>query len=75
MENVPFSIMKRDGQNVRFSLDKIMNAIIKAFQSVNEPVDLEKISKILTHLDIHNNIKVEDIQNRFHNFPRIIKMY
>ena len=64
MENVPFSIMKRDGQNVRFSLDKIMNAIIKAFQSVNEPVDLEKISKILTHLDIHNNIKVEDIQNQ-----------
>ena len=64
MENVPFSIMKRDGQNVRFSLDKIMNAIIKAFQSVNEPVDLEKISKILTHLDIHNNIKVEDIENQ-----------
>lgn len=64
MENVPFSITKRDGQNVRFSLDKIMNAIIKAFQSVNEPIDLEQISKILVHLDIHNNIKVEDIQNQ-----------
>ena len=64
MENVPFSITKRDGQNVRFSLDKIMNAIIKAFQSINEPVDLEKISKILTHLDIHENITVENIQNQ-----------
>ena len=64
MENVPFSITKRDGQNVRFSLDKIMNAIIKAFQSINEPVDLEKISKILSHLDIHENITVENIQNQ-----------
>ena len=48
MEIVPFSITKRDGQQVRFSLDKIMNAIIKAFQSVNEPVDLASLSKIIT---------------------------
>ena len=41
-----------------------MNAIIKAFQSVNEPVDLGVISKVLAHLDIHEGIKVEDIQNR-----------
>ena len=64
MENVPFSITKRDGQQVRFSLDKIMNAIIKAFQSVNEPVNLSALSNILTHLDIHDNITVEDIQNQ-----------
>ncbi|MBQ6308346.1 MAG: anaerobic ribonucleoside-triphosphate reductase [Prevotella sp.] len=48
----------------RFSLDKIMNAIIKAFNSVEEPVDLGCISKILNHLDIHEGIKVEDIQNQ-----------
>ena len=47
-----------------FSLDKIMNAIIKAFESVNETTDLGVISKILSHLDIHNDIKVEDIQNQ-----------
>ena len=64
MEQVPFSITKRDGQQVRFSLDKIMNAIIKAFDSVNEPVDLTQLSKILAHLDIHENITVEDIQNQ-----------
>lgn len=64
MENVPFSITKRDGQQVRFSLDKIMNAIIKAFQSVNHPVDLSCLSKILTHLNIYENITVEDIQNQ-----------
>ena len=61
---VPFSITKRDGQQVRFSLDKIMNAIIKAFQSVEEPVDLSTLNKIITHLDIHDGITVEDIQNQ-----------
>ena len=64
MEQVPFSITKRDGQHVRFSLDKIMNAMIKAFQSVGEDVDLSSLSKIITHLDIHENITVEDIQNQ-----------
>lgn len=64
MEIKNFSITKRDGAKVLFSLDKIMNAIIKAFESVNETTDLGVISKILSHLDIHNDIKVEDIQNQ-----------
>ncbi len=64
MESAQFTITKRDGKKEKFSLDKIMNAIIKAFQSVNEPVDLGVISKVLAHLDIHEGIKVEDIQNR-----------
>ena len=64
MENNLFSITKRDGEKVRFSLDKIMNAIIKAFDSVEEPVDLSVLSKIISHLDIHEGIKVEDIQNQ-----------
>ena len=59
-----FTIVKRDGSRDKFSLDKIMNAIIKAFQSVNEQVDLCSISKIISHLDMHDDIKVEDIQNQ-----------
>ena len=59
-----FIITKRDGSQDRFSLDKIMNAIIKAFQSVDEPVDLTAISKILSHLSINEGITVEDIQNQ-----------
>ena len=59
-----FTITKRDGSKDLFSLDKIMNAIVKAFESVNEPADLGSISKIISHLDIHENIKVEDIQNQ-----------
>ena len=64
MEIKNFTITKRDGSKDRFSLDKIMNAIIKAFESVDEPSDLSTISKILSHLDIHDDIKVEDIQNQ-----------
>lgn len=64
MEIKNFTITKRDGSTDRFSLDKIMNAIIKAFNSVNEPADLGCISKIISHLDMHEGIKVEDIQNQ-----------
>ena len=64
MEIQNFTITKRDGVKDLFSLDKIMNAIIKAFESVNEQTDLGVISKILSHLNIHNDIKVEDIQNQ-----------
>ena len=59
-----FFITKRDGEKEVFSLDKIMNAIIKAFESVSEPIDLGAISKILSRLNIHNDITVEEIQNQ-----------
>ena len=64
MEIKNFTITKRDGSKERFSLDKIMNAILKAFESVNEPTDLGTMSKIIADLDIQNDIKVEDIQNQ-----------
>jgi len=64
MEIKNFTITKRDGTKDRFSLDKIMNAIIKAFKSVDTPTDLGSISKVISHLNIQNDIKVEDIQNQ-----------
>ena len=64
MEMKNFTITKRDGSKDQFSLDKIMSAIVKAFESVEEPTDLGTISKILSHLDIRNDITVEDIQNQ-----------
>lgn len=63
METNNFTIVKRDGSADRFSLDKIMNAIIKAFRSVNEPVSLSNVSKIISWLDLYDGIKVEEIQN------------
>ena len=59
-----FLITKRDGSQDQFSLDKIMNAVTKAFQSVNEEVNFSIISKVLSHLDVHEGITVEDIQNQ-----------
>ncbi|MBR6292163.1 MAG: ribonucleoside-triphosphate reductase, partial [Bacteroidales bacterium] len=64
MDTKTFTITKRDGATERFSLDKIMNAIIKAFEAVDEQVDLGSIAKILSNLDIHNGITVEEIQNQ-----------
>ena len=64
MDTNSFSITKRDGTQERFSLDKIMNAIIKAFNAQGEPIDLGRLSKILARLDIHNGITVEEIQNQ-----------
>lgn len=64
MEIKNFTITKRDGGKDRFSMDKIMNAIVKAFDSVNEPIDLGNVSKLISRLNIYNNIKVEDIQNQ-----------
>jgi len=64
MEIKDFTITKRDGSKDRFSLDKIMNAVVKAFDSVEEPADLGTISKVLNHLDIHDDITVEEIQNQ-----------
>ncbi|MCR4829086.1 MAG: anaerobic ribonucleoside-triphosphate reductase [Bacteroidales bacterium] len=64
METTAFTITKRDGTTDRFSLDKIMNAIIKAFNSVGAPIDLGCLSKILAQLDIHDGITVEEIQNQ-----------
>ena len=59
-----FTITKRDGSKDRFSLDKIMNAIVKAFESMDEPVELGTVSKILNHLDVNDSITVEGIQNQ-----------
>ncbi len=64
METSLLSITKRDGKSERFSVDKIMNAVVKAFDSVGVTADLAAISKILSRLDIHNGITVEEIQNQ-----------
>ena len=64
MEMKNFTITKRDGSKAVFSLDKIMNAIAKAFESVNEPIDLSTISMIICQLELHDDITVEEIQNQ-----------
>ena len=64
MEVRKFTITKRDGTRDEFSLDKIMKAIVKAFEAVEEPFNVASISKIISHLDIKDDITVEEIQNQ-----------
>ncbi len=59
-----FTITKRDGSIEPFSLDKIMNAIVKAFDSVGEQADLNRLSRILSLLSLKDGVTVEDIQNQ-----------
>lgn len=57
-------IIKRDGSKEPFSLDKIKNAISKAFLSVGSFASEDVLTNILSRISIINEIKVEEIQNQ-----------
>ena len=57
-------ILKRDGKQEPFSIDKIKNAISKAFSASNSFATEETLSTLLARLRIHNGISVEEIQNQ-----------
>lgn len=57
-------IVKRDGKVEPFSLDKIKNAISRAFLSVGSFATQEILTDILGRLSIHNGMSVEEIQNQ-----------
>ena len=56
-------IKKRDGTLQPFSLDKISNAVSKAFASVGQDLSLSTLLAITSDLHITDGITVEDIQN------------
>lgn len=64
MSTDSFIITKRDGSTEAFSVEKIKSAILKAFTSVNEPLDTEGLQKIVGQLKFCNGMSVEDIQNQ-----------
>ncbi|MDR2962292.1 MAG: anaerobic ribonucleoside-triphosphate reductase [Bacteroidales bacterium] len=57
-------IVKRNGERELFSLQKIKNAISKAFLSVGCFASDEVLTNILCRLNISNNTTVEDVQNQ-----------
>ncbi len=64
MRTDSFFITKRDGTAEAFSLEKIRSAVLKAFRSVNEPLDADGLERLLAHLRFCNRMSVEDIQNQ-----------
>ena len=63
MQN-PLTIRKRDGKSEPFSLDKIKNAVRKAFLSVDAVADEDTLCDILARIPLREGIGVEEIQNR-----------
>lgn len=57
-------IVKRDGKKEAFSIDKIKNAIAKAFLSVGSFATQDVLTNILSRVSITNDTTVEDIQNQ-----------
>ena len=57
-------IIKRDGKKEPFSVEKIKNAIAKAFLSVGSFATQDVISNILCRINISNGITVEEVQNQ-----------
>jgi anaerobic ribonucleoside-triphosphate reductase len=57
-------IVKRTGKKELFSLDKIKQAVSKAFLSTGSFISEEMMSNILSRMSIHNGINVEEIQNQ-----------
>ena len=55
-------IIKRDGKQEPFSIDKIKNAISKAFIASGTFATEETLSALLSRLRIHSGISVEEIQ-------------
>lgn len=64
MINSETFIVKRDGKKEAFSLDKIKNAISKAFLSVGSFATQDVITNILSRVSISDGTSVEDIQNQ-----------
>ena len=58
------SIVKRDGKQEVFSIEKIKNAIRKAFLATGGFASDEDLTIMLSHVAIRNGMNVEEIQNQ-----------
>ena len=64
MSSAEITIIKRDGKRKAFSVEKIKNAIRKAFLSVGCFATEEDLVNILSHVRITEGMHVEEIQNQ-----------
>jgi len=86
-KNIPDEIVKRDGRKVTFELDKVTQALKKAFMSVGDAKDEEYCAKIAddiaeeAYFRYNYSPTVEQIQDIVeeilvkHNHPRVAKAY
>lgn len=75
MEYSDVCITKRNGKVEPFSIDKIQQAISKAFLSTGSFVTKDMMTDILSHISIANHMSVEDIQNQVERALMIEKYF
>lgn len=64
MSSSEITIVKRDGKTEKFSIEKIKNAISKAFLSVGTIATTDDLTTILARVRVSNGMTVEEIQNQ-----------
>lgn len=64
MGSSELSIVKRDGKRETFSVDKIKNAISKAFLAVGSYASEDDLIGILSRVRVKDGMSVEEIQNQ-----------
>lgn len=64
MGSSELSIVKRDGKREAFSVDKIKNAISKAFLAVGSYASEDDLIGILSRVRVKDGMSVEEIQNQ-----------
>src|SRR5574344_919692 len=64
MSSSEIQIVKRGGNRENFSVEKIKNAINKAFLSVGAFATDEDLTAILSHVTLKDGMSVEEIQNQ-----------
>ncbi len=75
MINSEVFIIKRDGKKETFSLDKIKNAIAKAFLSVGSFATQDVITTVLSRVSVSDGMNVEEIQKEFIKNHKVIRVH
>ena len=74
-------VQKRNGTLVPYEVDKIKNAISKAFKSCDYQVEEKVIDDIVAEIEIFDGISVEEIQDQIeeilmdYDYPSVAKAY
>src|SRR5574344_393354 len=64
MSSTEIFIVKRDGKREQFSIEKIKNAVRKAFLATGSFATEDEIVNVLSRIRVVNGMSVEDIQNQ-----------
>lgn len=75
------NVIKRDGTEEKFDVEKIKRAIFKAFDACDIEADAELVEAISEHVSVWNGISIEDIQDQIEemlmdfDYPEVAKAY